>query len=208
MEILKKKIIWTVFLAFIFSTTQASDPVEDLISNFAASYEAEDKGEYNVALNIMKEIYDENGYEINLRLGWLAYQAGFANESISYYNRAMNLKPYSIEPKLGITYPLSSMGNWDALEKQYLDIIEISPHNNTALYNLGLIYYNRKQFEKAEVHFKTLVNLFPFDYDSLLMFAWTNFQLKKYREAKVLFQKALLNDPDSESAKEGLNLLD
>jgi len=39
------------------------------------------------------------------------------------------------------------------------------------------------------------------------MLAWTNFKLGKLREAKVLFQKALLISPDDESATEGLNLI-
>jgi hypothetical protein len=37
--------------------------------------------------------------------------------------------------------------------------------------------------------------------------AWTNFKLEKQREAKVLFQKALLIRPVDESANEGLELL-
>jgi Flp pilus assembly protein TadD len=39
------------------------------------------------------------------------------------------------------------------------------------------------------------------------MFAWTNYKLGKYREAKLLFQKVLLLSPDDASAKEGLNLI-
>jgi hypothetical protein len=39
------------------------------------------------------------------------------------------------------------------------------------------------------------------------MTGWTNFQLGKLREAKVLFQKALLNRPGDNSATEGLSLI-
>jgi hypothetical protein len=52
-----------------------------------------------------------------------------------------------------------------------------------------------------------VVNLFPFDYDGLTMLAWSHFQLKNLREAKVLFQKALLHTPTGTSALEGLELL-
>ena len=52
------------------------------------------------------------------------------------------------------------------------------------------------------------VNLYPFDYDSVIMLAWTNFQLNKFREAKVLFNKSLLIRPGDESALEGLGLMD
>jgi hypothetical protein len=39
------------------------------------------------------------------------------------------------------------------------------------------------------------------------MFAWTNYKLGKYKEAKILFQKLLLLSPDDSSAKEGLSLI-
>jgi hypothetical protein len=48
------------------------------------------------------------------------------------------------------------------------------------------------------------VNLYPFDYDGTIMFAWTNLKILKLREAKLLFQKALLIKPGDSSALEGL----
>mgnify|MGYP005847373345 CR=1 FL=1 len=45
-----------------------------------------------------------------------------------------------------------------------------------------------------------VVNLYPFNYYSVLMLGWTNYQLGKTKEAKILFQKALLYDPTSASA--------
>jgi len=208
MEFMRKLIfifvVWFLFMGVDIAYAQK----EEIQASFVASYQFESDGEYFAALNVMKTIYVEDVYEINLRLGWLAYLSGHLNESVSYYNRAIMLKSFSIEPKLGITYPLSSMGNWDALVGKYEDILSIAPANTKALYSLGLIYYNRRDYELAEQNFKKLVNLFPFDYDGLLMLAWTNLQMKKYREAKVLFQKTLLNDPESESAKEGLKLMD
>ena len=72
------------------------------------------------------------------------------------------------------------------------------------MYYLGTIYYNRLQFDKAVIHFKQIVDLYPFDYDGLLMYAWTNLKLGNKKEAKNLFQKVLLNKPNDTSALEGL----
>ena len=63
-------------------------------------------------------------------------------------------------------------------------------------------------FVSDGIYFEKVVNLYPFDYDALVMYAWTNYQLKKYREAKVLFNKALMNTPTGVSALEGLGLLE
>ena len=79
--------------------------------------------------------------------------------------------------------------------------------SKTANYRLGLIYYNRKNYEKASVYLEKVVNLYPFDYDSLILFAWNNFMLQKTREARVLFNKVLMYNPGDQSALDGLKLI-
>ena len=142
-----------------------------------------------------------------MRLGWLSYEAGLFTESVAYYSKAIDLMPYAIEPRFGIVYPGAAMGNWSMVIAQYNKILEISPNNSIAMHRLGLIYYGRKDYESARKNFEKVVNLFPFDYDGLTMLAWSHFQLKNFREAKVLFQKALLHTPTGTSALEGLDLL-
>ena len=45
-----------------------------------------------------------------------------------------------------------------------------------------------------------VVNLYPFDYDGLTMLGWSYYRLNNMREARVLFQKALLHTPAGSSA--------
>ncbi len=189
-------------------SSKGNNTDDKILEAFRLSYIKESEGNYKDAVKGLKLVYTPESYEINLRLGWLSYLNGTLYESLNYYTQAIKLKPFAIEPKLGITYPESAMGNWDAVISQYKEVLKIAPSNSLVLYNIGLIYYNNAKYDDAEPYFKKLVNLFPFDYDGLLMLAWTNFYQKKFREAKVLFQKALLNTPTSESAAEGLRLLD
>ena len=175
---------------------------------FQQSYIQEATGEISAAINSLKGVYDEKSYEINLRLGWLSYQAGSFTESIAYYNKAIDLMPYAIEPRFGIVYPGAAMGNWTMVMKQYEKILEISPNNSIAMHRLGLIFYGKEDYESAKKYFEKVANLFPFDYDALTMLGWTYFKLNNIREAKVLFQKALLHTPGGTSAMEGLDLLD
>jgi tetratricopeptide (TPR) repeat protein len=175
---------------------------------FQQSYIQEATGEITAAVNSLKSVYDEKSYEINLRLGWLSYQAGNFTESIAYYNKAIGLMPYAIEPRFGVVLPGAAMGNWSMVMNQYDKILEISPNNSLALHRLGLIYYGKQDYETARKYFEKVVNLFPFDYDALTMLGWANLKLNKLREAKVLFQKALLHTPGGTSATEGLDLLE
>lgn len=70
---------------------------------------------------------------------------------------------------------------------------------------MGSIYYNRGKYDKARVYLEKVVNLYPFDYDSLLLLAWTKLNLGQYGEARALFQTVLLNRPNDESALSGLS---
>ena len=174
---------------------------------FQESYIQEATGDVTAAINSLKNVYEENSYELNLRLGWLSYQAGNFTESTAYYNKSIELMPYAVEPRFGVVYPGAAMGNWTMVLKQYEKILEITPNNSIAMHRLGLIYYGRAEYEKARQYFDKVVNLYPFDYDALTMLAWSHFRLQNMREARVLFQKALLNTPSGSSALEGLELV-
>ncbi|MCH7657634.1 MAG: tetratricopeptide repeat protein [Bacteroidetes bacterium] len=182
--------------------------ISNIIDAFQQSYINEGTGKYADAIKVLKNVYNEDSYEINLRLGWLTYQSGFFSESLAFYNKAINLMPYSIEPRWGVVLPASALGNWEMVINQYQKILNINPNNSVAHHRLGLIYYGRDEFQEAYKHFEKVVNLYPFDYDGLTMLAWTNFKLGKQREAIVLFSKALMNTPSGSSALEGLQLLE
>ena len=82
--------------------------------------------------------------------------------------------------------------------------MEIDPQNSTANYQIGLIYYTRQNYEKADLYLEKVINLYPFDYDTMLLLAWNKLYLQKTKEAKVLFGKVLLYNPGDKSALEGL----
>jgi len=178
-----------------------------LTAAFSESYSKEKTGKYGDAVSALKAYYDPASYEINLRLGWLTYLQGQFTESLGYYNKAIELMPYAIEPRLGVVLPASSMGNWDVVITHYNKILSIDPNNTVTLYRLGLISYDRKDYKQAYQHFEKVVNLYPFDYQSMLMLAWTDYRLGKTREARVLFNKVLLYSPGDTSALEGLSLI-
>lgn len=195
------------FLAVILITANSfaqSNPLEDA---FTQSHYFEKMSNYSSAISALKKVYDESSYEINLRLGYLTYLAASYQESVSYYQKAIKLMPVSIEARLGIVYPASALGNMTQVVDEYKKVLEIDPQNTTANYKLGYIYYEKKSYQEAYKYFEKVVNLYPFSYDGLIMFAWTNYQLGKSREAKILFSKTLLLSPADASATEGLGLL-
>jgi tetratricopeptide (TPR) repeat protein len=193
-------------IASIFVCIQVNaQDFKKMQDSFASSYKYEKVYDYAKAISSIKTVYSEDSYECNLRLGWLTYINGSYKESTEYYIKAIKLMPYAIEPKLGYTYPLYSLGSWDLLKKQYEDILLIDPQNSTANYKMGYIYYLKQDYATAYKYVEKVVNLYPFDYDSILLFASINLKLGKMNEAKLLFNKALLYNPGDKTALEGLN---
>ena len=209
MAILKMKLrITTVLIIAIAWTPQLQGQDFKKIENaFSQSYELETKGNFSDAVAQLKSVYNEDSYALNLRLGWLYYMQGSFTESSAYYLRAVNLSPYAIESRLGYVYPLAALGNWAAVKTQYEKILQIDPNNTTASYRLGLILYSSEDYLQALKLFEKVANLYPFDYDANVMYAWTNLKLGKLREAEVLFRKVLLIRPGDSSAAEGLQLV-
>ena len=192
-------------ILLLASSLMATD--DKVLNAFKQSYAFENKSEFTKAIAVLKDVYDENSYEINLRLGWLCYEAGQFTQSMTYYQNAINLKQYSIEAKLGYVLPAAAAGNWDQVINQYKKILEYDAQNSLVNYRMGMIYYSRKDYATAQKYFERVTNLYPFDYDSAVMLGWSYLQMGKMREAKVMFSKSLLIRPDDASALEGLSLI-
>ncbi|MEI7421698.1 MAG: tetratricopeptide repeat protein [Prolixibacteraceae bacterium] len=202
METLRKSILLASF--FLIAIALNAQNMIELQSAFSKSYIAENQNNYSQAISEMKPIYQENDYISNIRLGWLNYLAKQYNESISYYKKAIALKPYAIEARLGCVKPLSAIENWEKVKEEYTEILKIDPLNTTTNYWLGVIYYNRKDYKTAVSLFEKVVNLYPLDYDSMIMLAWSKMFNNNHTDAKLLFQQALIIRPNDTSALSGL----
>ena len=179
---------------------------EGLSAAFATSYAAEAKGNYDDAIGALRGSYS-NLYEQNLRLGWLYFLAKNYTSSAAYYQKAIDQRPYAIEPKFGLVKPLNALGQVERMLGLYVAILQVDPQNTQANYWVGVIYLNRKQFDKAARFFEKVVNLYPFDYDTNLSLAFTYLSLGKKTEARALYNKVLLIRPGDAQALAGLKRL-
>lgn len=204
MNLFKKILVNTVILISLNSVAQSNKP---LVAVFKQSYEYEASKNYEAAINVVNSLYSESSYEINLRLAWLYYLSGKQKESVSYYQKAVGIMPVATEPLWGMVNAYAKQEDWGNVEKTYLNILKIDPKNSKANYNLGLIYFYRKEYKGAKKYFDVDLNLSPFGYNNLLMSAWTNYYLGNKNEASVLFNKVLLYNPNDKSALEGLSLI-
>jgi tetratricopeptide (TPR) repeat protein len=202
-----KKVVFFVSTLVFLAVSAAGQDFNAISDAFKKSYSCEVDSNYKEAAAELIKVYDANSYEINIRLGWLNYESGSYIESMEYYQKAIDLKPYAVEPRIGFVMPAAAAGNYNQVEEQYTKILSVDPMNVKANYWLGVIYYNREQYDIAIKYFEKVTNLYPFDYDCTIMFAWTNYKMGNLREAKVLFQKVLIIRPGDSSALEGMGLI-
>lgn len=203
MELLnKKQLLITALLALALGMQAQVNPSQI----FANSYGYESSGDYQKAID---ELTALSGYDYHkaLRLGWLYYLSKDFTNSEKYYNQAINLAPKAVEALLGICYPLEAQKRTDELEVVYKKILALDKTNSKINYALGNIYYYKKDFIRAEKYYDLVHSMYPFDYYSTLMSAWTKYFLGKKNDAQRLFNIVLIISPTDQSAKDGLALL-
>ncbi len=201
----KFKKITLTFLLFI-SVSSFSQDTKAMRDAFTNSFLFESKTLYIDAIKVMKDVYSDKSYLINARLGWLCYLNKEYSNSIIYYKKAADLNPKATEPLWGLVMPLIAQENWTEVEAVYLNIVRFDPKNSLVNYRLGMIYYYRKNYAEALKYFDVTLTLYPFDYDSMIMSAWTTYFLGRKEEAKVLFTRVLIMYQSDPSGLEGAAL--
>jgi tetratricopeptide (TPR) repeat protein len=205
MENLKTKL--TIFLSILWFCSLSAQNDPKIQEAFAESYKAETGQNYTLAISNLKSVYKADDYAINVRLGWLFLLSKQYVESVSYYEKSIKLKPYAIEARFGMIKCYNALESWDNVKEQYEAILRIDPQNTTSLYWLGVLLYNRKDYDDAAKNFEKIVNLYPMDYGSVIMLAWTRLYQGKKNDARVLFNHAFLLSPNDVSATSGINQL-
>jgi len=201
------KQVSAVLVSLFLTLALKGQPDAKIQAAFAESYKAELNTNYGIAVSEIKSVYQADNYSMNARLGWLLFLSKQYTESISYYEKAIKLKPNCIEARFGLIKDHNALENWGKVKEQYEAILKIDDQNTTSLYWLGVLLYNRKEYENAAVNFEKIVNLYPMDYGSVIMLAWTKLYLGKPDQARVYFNQALILSPNDASATSGLNQL-
>jgi len=197
-----------LFLSLSTSYYAADKESDKRLKSFINSISEETIGNYDEAINILSDIYDQykNDYLINIRLGWLNYLAKDYTNSIKYYKEAVRVSDRSIESLLGITYPYSAKEKWDEIKNVYKEILDIDPYNYTANVNLGKIYFGEGDYLNSKAILEKLHSNYPGDYSVNLYLGWTYYNLGSKSNAHEYFITAFIINPNDASAIEGLNL--
>ncbi len=197
-------IITILVSSFSLSYSQISDEALKAM-NESVGYEL--YGNYSKAIESMSKIYNAKSYVANLRLGYLHHMNEAYAKSLSYYKKAINIEPESIEARLGYVNPTSALGNWDDVIKTYEEILKIDAANSTVNYRLASIYYYRKDYKKAEGYLMDVLKHYPFDCPSNALMGYIEKEMGDVPKAIEYFGLALLYSPNDPELKQQLNTL-
>lgn len=130
-------------------------------------------------------------------LGLTYYYRDRYDQAIEHLQRAIRLKP-DYAPAintLGNTY--SAMGQWDKAIETYEKVIE-DPFYGTphfALSNMGVAYYQKKDYARAEHYFLEALKINPDFINALAGLGAMYIDQGRYNEAVVKLERAARKDP-------------
>jgi len=112
--------------------------------------------------------------------------------------KIITLYPDSAMAYNALGYTLADRGiRLDEALKLVLKAYQLSPEEPAILDSLGWVYYRMGDFKKAEIFLRKAYQRFP-DAEIAAHFGELLWQMDKKEEAKTIWNKALLDNPDHE----------
>ncbi len=173
---------------------------------FKDSYRYEKMGAYRDAIRALLPVQQEHPrfYLVNLRLGWLYYLFGKYGNSIKYYQKALEIRPQSFEAMLGLSLPLMAQKDWGAVERLMKQLIRQDPYNFYGNLRLATALRLQNKADLAERVTRKMLQRYPTSVPFLVEFGLDFFWQGKKKEARDIFRRVLLLDPENVVAREFL----
>jgi len=90
---------------------------------------------------------------------------------------------------------LHALSDFPAAEKIYITLLELLPDSSLVYYNIGLLYFETGEFEKALIHYSKARKLAPNDPDTLYNYALCQKNLGYLHEAVSSFKQLTVSNP-------------
>ena len=114
-------------------------------------------------INRLREVVGKEPDDLNslLELCNMLEDNGFYDQAAIYYKSYLNKVPRNVDARVDYGVTLFEGGNSQGGIAQIKEALKIDPKHQKGLYNLGVIYLNTGQFDKANAEFKRCVKVNP-----------------------------------------------
>ncbi|MCK5217978.1 tetratricopeptide repeat protein [bacterium] len=176
---------------------------QEIKDAYYQSYHYERIQDYTKSVQAIKKVFKTypKSYTINLRLGWLYYlKKNYAN-AIYHYEKAIQLAPGAVEPKLGYMLPLLAQEKYEKVETLAHKVLAIDPLNYYGNLRLSIALRHQKKFDLDEKEIRKMLLLYPTNVAFLTEMALIKSAQGKKKSALNIFGDIIILDPDNASAK-------
>jgi len=190
-----KKIRSALLLAGLLATSSCA--YADNEAAWTSSYNLEAGKKYAEALSALDAVSD-SGTEaqlVLLRKGWLTYLQGEYNESVKYYQTALEQNPKSLDAGLGITLPLLAQQRWQEAAMYSKQVLESAPNQYTAYLRLIVAEEGARDWSAMKKHAEALTEHYPSDTSAFVYLARANAWLGDKEAAKKAYTATLSRLP-------------
>jgi len=164
------------------------------------SHQFEKDGDYEKAAEVIKPWTASNDEYALQRYAYLKYMQGEYNESIKYYEKAIELTKKSLDAKLGITLPYMAQQRWRQVKIYTRQVLLKSDWNYTAHERLMQAEKNTKKWHTLNRHAGELTTIYPSDAATLAYYAHAKAKQGDTSVASEAYKKVLMRDPDNTEA--------
>ncbi len=125
-----------------------------------------------------------------INLGNTAFENKEYNKALMYYNKSLHSEnSYLGHVLIGNTFAVK--GEYQAAENAYKDAIKLNNFNELSYFNLGLMYSQTNQLEKAINQFNKVIEINPHFSDAYRNLAIALYMKQEYTAALEYFEKYL-----------------
>jgi tetratricopeptide (TPR) repeat protein len=175
-------------------------PIERLLA------EAKDYRNKNLVTRA-KEIYLEcqrlapDRYEPYDELAKMYAESGLNKAALSTWEQALALNPTSIDIRMNMGKMFHKIGSLESSKTVFKQIVDAEPKNAEAIYYLGMLSYEEKNFETARVYAQDALAIAPSFYKAMALRGMALVRLDKLKEAKAVYEGLYEKAPNNSSIK-------
>jgi len=204
------KTLILIIATFLFSEAQAQIPYIDSKEQLQKGIEFYDKGDYKKSIEQYRQI---NECDTNYLLA--VYETVLSLEADSSFKEAKLLALDGLKmPKsdkrqflLALAGAFDYMQQTDSALVIYDSLIKLYPNDHQAWYEKGIVYFRKKNYEKAIPYFQQSLIINPSHFKSHYMLGMIYALQGRLSEALIAFDASLLMTQNADLAKQSITLI-
>ena len=167
---------------------------EDWRGYYSRSLVFMDESDYESAVSILAPVSEtfSNIFSVQYILGLCYSRIKMNDEAIDFYNRALTIRPNSINVLHSIAILYDDIGEWVKSDKIYDQLIDNDPKDAQAFNNYAYSLVERnKDLKRALVYAKKAVELEPKNPSYLDTIGWAYFKMDDLKRAKKYIRQSI-----------------